>query len=252
MCNLENRIPKKIHYCWFGGKDKSEFILECIKTWKDKMPDYELIEWNESNYNINKNSFVKKAYENKRWAFVSDYVRLDVLSQHGGIYLDTDVEVLRPLDEFLSHNFFAGFEKGIIKDQYLVSTAMIASVKNHEIITNFIDFYDSLSEEEFINFKTPNTKILTDLLEKDFNLSSNNKFNDLSNSIFIYPKDYFCAKDWDTKRLDITKNTFAIHHFDGSWKGKRKKYVDSLFSKINRLSGDKAYLILKKLKNAKN
>ena len=103
-------IPKIIHYCWFGGKPKPELAEKCIESWKKFCPDYEIVEWNEGNFNINSNLYVKQAYEAKKYAFVTDYVRLYALYTQGGIYMDTDVMVLKPLDEYLNHEAFSGFE----------------------------------------------------------------------------------------------------------------------------------------------
>ncbi|MBR0278262.1 MAG: hypothetical protein IJQ50_07375 [Clostridia bacterium] len=103
-------IPKKIHYCWFGEEKHSKKIKKCIKSWKKHCPDYEIIEWNEKNFDIHCFKWVEQAYNNKKWAFVSDYVRLFVLYNYVGIYLDTDVEIIKPLDKFLKHNLFSEME----------------------------------------------------------------------------------------------------------------------------------------------
>ena len=107
-------IPKIIHYCWFGGNDKLESVMKCIESWKKYLPDYEIMEWNESNFNIKKaNQYVREAYDNKKWAFVTDYVRLIALYENGGIYFDTDVEVFKSFDSLLSEKAFFGFESTI-------------------------------------------------------------------------------------------------------------------------------------------
>ena len=103
-------IPKKIHYCWVGGNSKPPLVKKCIQSWKKYCPDYEIIEWNESNYDISKNIYMKQAYEAKKWAFVTDYMRLDIIYEHGGIYLDTDVELIKNIDDLLSNEAFAGIE----------------------------------------------------------------------------------------------------------------------------------------------
>ena len=104
-------IPKIIHYCWFGYNKKPELIEKCIESWHKFLPDWEFREWNESNYNVNKNEYIKEAYKQKKWAFVSDYARFDILNQYGGVYLDTDVELLKPIsDEILQHEAFTGFQ----------------------------------------------------------------------------------------------------------------------------------------------
>ncbi|RKW32245.1 MAG: glycosyl transferase, partial [Lachnoanaerobaculum sp.] len=103
-------IPKVIHYCWFGGKPLPKIARKCIQSWKRFCPDYEIVEWNEKNYDIHKNSYMEEAYLQKKWGFVPDFARLDIIYQNGGIYLDTDVELIRPLDELLYHRAYMGFE----------------------------------------------------------------------------------------------------------------------------------------------
>lgn len=120
---VEKTIPKVIHYCWFGKGEKSNLSEKCIQSWKEKLEGYEIIEWNEENFNINCNKYVKEAYERKKYAFVSDYVRLYVLYNYGGIYLDTDVEVLKTFDQFLVNDSFVGFE-----DKELISTGALATI----------------------------------------------------------------------------------------------------------------------------
>ena len=114
-------IPKKIHYCWFGGNEMPEVVIKCIKSWKEIMPDYEIIRWDESNYDVKKCKFISDAYAEKKWAFVSDYARLDILYDHGGIYLDTDVEVLKSLNDLLDLDGFCGFETGKRENEYYVN-----------------------------------------------------------------------------------------------------------------------------------
>ena len=108
-------IPKKIHYCWIGGNPLPELAIKCIESWKKYCPDYEIIEWNEKNYDFRKNQFMREAYDEKKWGFVPDYARLDIIYEHGGIYLDTDVEIIKPLDSLLKEQGFAGMEQpGIV------------------------------------------------------------------------------------------------------------------------------------------
>src|SRR5699024_8907222 len=127
-------IPKIIHYCWFGGNELSKTTKVCINSWKKKLPDYKIIEWNESNFDINSNQYVKEAYQAGRYAFVTDYVRLYVLYHYGGIYMDTDVEVLKSLDSFLKHQAFTGCE-----NEKNSVTGIIGSEKDHEWIKTLLD-----------------------------------------------------------------------------------------------------------------
>ena len=122
-------IPKIIHYCWFGGNDKSELVERCISSWKKYCPDYKIIEWNENNYNVNKNKYTKYAYERQKWAFVSDYARIDIINTYGGFYLDTDVELMKSLDDLINNEIYFGIEKNTNK----ISTGLgFGSVKEHE------------------------------------------------------------------------------------------------------------------------
>lgn len=193
-------IPKIIHYCWFGGNEKSEFILHCMASWEIYLPDYEIVEWNETNFNINANVFTKEAYSKKKWAFVSDYVRAYALYNFGGIYLDTDVEIRRNLDVFLSHGAFSGFE-----EPKLAFTALWGAEKGHNWPKKIIDYYDKLQTFE----ERTNTQIISDFLVEYYKVDSlNDKFQKLEGEIYIYPSVFFC--------LDI-ESSYAVHHFEGSW-----------------------------------
>ena len=132
-----NRIPKIIHYCWFGGNPLSEMEMKCIASWRKNCPDYEIKRWDESNFDIHINQYVQEAYEAKKWAFVSDYARLYLLSEYGGIYMDTDVEIVQNLDRFLVHNAFTGFE-----DDNHIPTAIMGAEKGHRWIKYLLSYYD--------------------------------------------------------------------------------------------------------------
>ena len=131
-------IPKIIHYCWFGGKPLPELACLCIESWKKFLPEYRIIRWDEESFDINSNTYVKEAYENKKYAFVTDYVRLYALYTHGGIYMDTDVEVRRPLDQFLQHQAFSGFES-----YHDIPTGIMASEKGFQGIKDQLDYYNN-------------------------------------------------------------------------------------------------------------
>jgi mannosyltransferase OCH1-like enzyme len=205
-------IPKILHYCWFGRGEFSEKMLICFKSWRNYLPEYEIREWNEDNFDINFNMYVKQAYKSKRYAFVSDYVRLYALYNYGGIYLDTDVEILKPLDKFLNHYSFSGFE---CKD--CVPTAVMGSEKHSPIIKEMLSYYDG---RFFINNKgemdtTTNVKIITNLLIKK-GLKLNGKKQTIE-GLCLYPQIYFAP---NTISMIFSKkpiNSYAIHHFEGSW-----------------------------------
>lgn len=235
-----NKIPKIIHYCWFGNGEKTELSKKCIEGWKSKLVDYEFIEWNENNFNINSNQYIKEAYENKKYAFVSDYVRLYALLNYGGIYLDTDVELIGDFSKFLELNAFAGFE-----DQELISTAIIGSKKKNIIIKEWFDTY---SDRVFVkNGKidyTTNVRVFTNILLK-YNLIQNNSFQKLYNEeICIYPSSYFSPLKFGTKKPSITSNTITVHWFEGSWTTVKKRlkiktivFIKSIigFNKYNKI-----------------
>ena len=204
-------IPKTIHYCWFGGNPLPEDAKYCIASWKKYCPDYKIIEWNESNFDLSCNDYVKEAYENKKWAFITDYVRLYAMYTHGGIYMDTDVEVLKPLDRFLSDKGFSGFE-----NEKSIPTGIMASEKGNKLIKMLLDDYTG--RHFIVDGKmdlTTNVDTITRIcVEEGFIL--NNTLQEVYDFKF-YPKDFFCPKNSQTLKLELTENTYTIHHFAGSW-----------------------------------
>lgn len=226
-------IPKKIHFCWFGGKEKTDLAKKCIESWKKYCPDYEIIEWNEQTFDINSNLYVKQAYENKKWAFVTDYVRLYALYNQGGLYMDTDVEVVKSLDELLKHRAFSGFQA---EDQF--PTGIMASEKESPWIYELLKEYDELEFEKDGKLDlTTNVDRITNKTVELYSLELNNKFQELGDGeLTVYPLDYFCAKSLKTGIVEKTKNTYTIHHFAGSWlppiEIEKKKYRDKYVKKF--------------------
>lgn len=241
------KIPKIIHYCWFGRGEKNQKIRECIESWKKYLSDYEFIEWNEDNFDIRCNQYVKEAYENRKWAFVTDYVRLYTLYHYGGIYMDTDVEVLKSLDIFLENQAFSGFE-----DEMHIPTGIMGSVKKHIWIEKLLKFYEDkhFIENEKLDL-TPNTQTITDITRKEFDLILNNKKQILKGGLILYPKDYFCPKNHYNGKIYLTENTYTIHHFNGSWRDKNllQKIKKIFHSILILIFGEEQHLkIIKKLK----
>ncbi len=224
----EGHIPKIIHYCWFGKGKKSRLINNCMKTWKKYFPDYKIIEWNEDNFDINCNEYVKQAYENKKFAFVSDYARLYVLYNFGGIYFDTDIEVIKNFDNIIKNMDIYAFEK-----EDVIMTGVMIARKESKIIKQFLKLYDNLkflNDDGSLNL-LPNTYRLTEIL-KENGLVCNNKKQILKNSLAeIYPIEYFCAYDMDNSYFMPTQNTYTIHHYDGSWTSNKEK----IFKKLKRI-----------------
>lgn len=212
-------IPKKIHYCWFGNGEKPELAIKCIESWKTHCPDYELVEWNEQSFDIDSAPlYVRQAYENKKWAFITDYVRLYAMVNYGGVYMDTDVEVIKNIDEFLDNRAFSGFEDGVN-----IPTGIMASEKDFPLFKKLLDYYDDVSfvnEDGTLNTVT-NVTIITGICEKN-GLIKNNKFQ-IIDGFALYPKDYFCPIDYETGKLIKTQNTFTIHWFAGSWRSKEEQ-----------------------------
>lgn len=218
-------IPKIIHYIWFGKGKKSELIDNCINSWKKYCPDYEIIEWNEDNFDINSNKYVKEAYENKKWAFVSDYVRLYALYNQGGVYLDTDCELLANIDRFLDNNAFSGYES-----KNLIPTAIMGAEKGNKWIKLLLDYYNDLSfynSDGSLN-TTTNVDTITDLTKRTYKCNFDGQLLKINDAFTIYPVDYFCPKNNDTGIITLTKNSYAIHHFNASW---RKPYYLKLREK---------------------
>ncbi|MGP1593877.1 MAG: glycosyltransferase family 32 protein [Treponema sp.] len=206
-------IPKVIHYCWFGGNPLPELAIRCIRSWRTYCPDYEIKEWNESNYDVHKIPYTAQAYEAKKYAFVSDYARFDILYQYGGIYFDTDVEVLKPIDELLECGAFFGFETlGFVNPG-----VGFAAPPHHEFCAAVLNSY---VDESFITVHgTYNLTTIvdraTDILKK-YGLSKKNTIQHILNTT-IYPIDYFNPKNPQTGVITITDNTYTIHHFAASW-----------------------------------
>lgn len=205
-------IPKKIHYCWFGGNPLPEDSLKFIESWKKYLPDYEIKEWNETTFDINSNEYVREAYESKKWAFITDYVRLYALLEEGGVYMDTDVEVLKNLDAFLSEKGFSGFER-----VDAVSTGIMAAEKGHPFLSELLHEYDEIHfiDENGEMDQTTNVVRITNAAVKH-GLKLNNQRQTVCEFTF-YPKDYFCPKNPRTHEIEITPNSHTIHHFAGSW-----------------------------------
>lgn len=221
-------IPKKIHYCWFGGNPLPDNVKKYIRGWEENCPDYELVRWDESNFDINSNLFVKEAYENKKWAFVSDYVRLFVLYEYGGIYMDSDVEVIKTFDPFLKHRAFTGCES-----EKLCVTGTMGAERRHPWIGLLLAEYKN---KRFIqpNGKldmSPNTNLITNLTIDNFGWERVNRYQLLREDIHIYPFEYFCAKNFSDGKINVTSNTVTIHHFSGSWLTKNKK-LKKLFIRL--------------------
>ena len=210
------RIPKIIHYCWIGTKEKPESVQYCIESWRKFCPDYEIIEWNERNYDFTKNEYMKEAYEAKKWGFATDYARLDIIYNYGGIYLDTDVEIIKSFDDLLDEEAFIGFEDGG-ENLFINSGQGFGAIPYNNIIGKMKDFYEEIhfcNDDGSLNM-TPSPKYTTEVLCQN-GLKKENKTQKLDN-IIIYNKEVLCPKNFNTGNIKITQNTHSIHHFTASW-----------------------------------
>lgn len=225
-------IPKKIHYVWVGGNEKNNTIKQCMKTWGKHLEGYEVIEWNENNFDIDSHPFVKAAYKAKKWAYVSDYIRAYVIYKYGGIYLDTDILVLDNFDRFLNNRAFVGFEN----PQYPF-TAVFGAEPGHPLVKDMIEYYDRLDEYKF-DFEKNNTISVSDLLIKKYHCKVENKFQILDEDIAVYP---------DTVLCNPSENSISIHVFTGTWLEGKKALARKInvFLKIHVTNKKRAKLFRK-------
>ena len=220
-------IPKVIHYCWFGGNPLSELAEKCIESWKKYCPDYEIKEWNEKNFDINCCAYVREAYDAGKWAFVSDVARLYALVNEGGIYMDTDVEVIRPLDSLIQYHAVSGFETDTA-----IPTGLMACEKDNSMFKELLDEYETIHfklSDGTLDTKTNVVRITNACLKYGIVL---NNTKQTINTFTLLPKDYLCPKDHVTGAVHLTDNTLTIHHFNGSWLTDKEKYQAELTKKI--------------------
>ena len=208
-------IPKIIHYCWFGDNPLPDLAKKCIESWKKYCPDYEIKEWNDSNIDIKliKNKYLQQAYEAKKWAFVSDYIRLYIIYNYGGVYFDTDVEVIKNIDEFLKYDAFFAKENN---EQFNTGIGFGAIPKNL-LVKKMLDEYKNIEFNSGNSYDlTPcpirNTKVIDSFFGKiDF------EDKKVIDNVCLLSKEYFCSIDYETNIMNISNNTYTIHHFSQSW-----------------------------------
>ncbi len=218
-------IPKIIHYCWFGNNEKPQLVKDCISSWKIYLPDFEIIEWNETNTDLLSNSFVKNAYKLKKWAFVSDYIRLQKLSEIGGIYLDTDMLFVKKLNSiFLHSDMFISCE-----NDSFISAGIIGAKKNYFFIEKLLDYYNNININKFTNlFEITIPKIITQEFRKEFNYNGNFKKTINLKSLKIFPSEYFYSLPSDSSidkkkyKKYLTDNSYAVHLWGESWVSKNE------------------------------
>lgn len=237
-------IPKVIHYCWFGENPQPESVQHCIQSWKKFCPDYEIIEWNESNFDCSTNRYCREAYEQKKWAFVSDYARLKIINDQGGIYLDTDVELVKPLDDLLEYGAFMGFERAKPSasiPRFQVATGLgFGAIPRHPVIQALLADYadipfvlpDGTCDCTACPDRSTNTLVSLGLVPDDS--------LQMLGDVCILPAEYLCPQDFYSGKLTMTEHTYSIHHYDASWisSGARRSIA------LRHLVGNRVYRIL--------
>lgn len=237
-------IPKKIHYCWFGKQAKPQLVQDCILSWEKYCPDFQIIEWNENNSDLS-HPFVALAYKHRKWAFVSDYIRLKVLYEEGGIYLDTDMMLIHTLNQFLIHTCFLGAEEVSI-----VNLALFGCNKNHFFIRQLLNEYDIIDVSDTVDYNLITIPLLVTKQLENHIEKVPLEINTITylNSIVIYPQDYFYPlpnkeKDNAVNYMSyVTSNTVAIHLWNASWVDYnefdyllKKEYLKALGIILNRV-----------------
>lgn len=231
-------IPKIIHYCWFGGKEKPEKAKKCIASWKKYCPDYEIKEWNESNFDVNQNAYTRRCIEEKKYAFLSDYARLVIVEEYGGIYFDTDVEVVRSIDPLLEHEAFFGFE-----NEAFVNTGVgFGAVPRQKMVGLMKEVYDDFIDgtKDFTACPALNTKALV-----AEGLKKNGEFQIVAGAE-IYPVEYFNPYDDTTGRLRKTSKTYSIHWYSKSWLSKKDIIRSKITQPFHRIFGVNCFRWLKR------
>ncbi len=239
-------IPKKIHYCWFGRGEKPKLAKKCIASWKKYCPDYEIIEWNEDNFDVNMNGYTRMCYSQKKYAFLSDFVRLWVVYQNGGIYFDTDVELIRNTDFLLDNESFFSFETDetdFVSENSAVNSGLaFGSVASGLAIKTMLDEYKTLLDGKHGVVMCP--KLNTEALVK-LDLVRDGSYQEFSWGT-VYPKEYFNPYESSTGRLNKTKNTVSIHWYMGSCLTTMQKIRSAITKPLHRAFGTDCFSWLKK------
>lgn len=229
-------MKKYIHYCWFGGNPLPKLAKKCIKSWKKYLPDYEIIEWNESNVDLEECSFIKDAYNSKKWAFVADYVRTKALYEMGGIYFDTDMEVTKNIDYLFNDSTFLGVEDS---GKIAVGVWYEKNPKSY-LSAKLLEFYrscDGFDSDSAFAYSIP--KIITDLINDKTFVMGKKDIQKLKHGIVIYPREYFYPLSYDRQNNIFTENTCMIHYYDASWVPKYQQRENKIFRILGKEKGQK-------------
>ncbi|MCM1326111.1 MAG: glycosyl transferase [Bacteroidales bacterium] len=234
-------IPKKIHYCWFGNNPLPDKVKMCIESWRRYCPDYEIICWNEKNYDVYKIDYIREAYKAGKWAFVSDYARLDIIFTHGGIYLDTDVELLKSLDGLLGNKMFLAIEKG---NCHIATGLGFGAEKENLWLGELMKIYQKLSfilKDGSYNL-TPCPQYTTQFfLNEGFCVEDRTQE---INDVLILSSEYFCPMDYHTGIIHITAHTYGIHWYEASWQGTSDRKIHWTEIKIMQCMPNKLGILM--------
>ena len=225
-------IPKIIHYCWFGRAKKSKKMIHCINSWKKFCPEYKIIEWNEDNFNVYLNEYTKYCYTHKKWAYLSDYVRLAVVKEHGGIYFDTDVEIINTFDSLLNYDAFYAFEN----ENYVATGLGFGSIANHPVIVDMARIYENMIVEGSGEMKMIGCPILNTKVLLDYGLCLDGTLQNLS-GLVILPVEYMNPYDDPTGKLNITNKTLSIHWYTKSALSRRNIIKSKITRYFHRIFG---------------
>lgn len=234
-------IPQKIHYCWFGGKPLPESAKKCIASWKQYFPGYEIVEWNESNFDFSVCRYAQEAYQSKKWAFVSDYARFKILYEQGGLYFDTDVEVIRPFDDIVQAGAFMGCETPNMCNPGLG----LGAEPGLELYRQILEAYDKLhflNADGSVNTNDTVVTYVTEIL-KGYGFQGAGTVETVC-GVSVYPVDYFCPMNYVTYELVITENTRSIHHYTATWQSNGARFK----IRLQKLIGPKCTEWVQKLK----
>ena len=244
-------IPKKIHYCWFGGNPLPPLALKCIDSWKKYFPDYEIIEWNENNFDVCCIDYVREAYEAKKWAFVSDYARFKILYEQGGLYFDTDVEVIRDMSDIIRAGAFMGFETAWKANES--SSLAVAPGLGLAAVPGMALYREILEDYERSHFRLEDGSLdLTTVVHRTTRILNAHGLQQMDGiqrlcEISIYPKEYFNPIDMESGRLVTTAQTVSIHHYMASWESKKNLFRGKVYRVIYRVLGKKGAEFVRKI-----
>ena len=234
-----DQIPKVIHYCWFGRNPLPPSVEACIQSWKQFCPDYEIIEWNEDNFDIGCCDYMREAYEAQKWAFVSDVARLLIVYRNGGIYLDTDVELIAPLEPIRAQNaFFFGIETNTGAKENTVLSCVNTGIgfgasPMHPVVKALMAAFDGQHFQTEAGFDLTPCPIRNSRALEAFGFDGMDKMYSFLNGT-IYPSEYFCPLEFNSPIKHFSSNTVSIHHFDNSWHTPEERYYNKLFTRYNK------------------